>query len=264
MERSGRILAAVPPAAAGNPLFPIIQNRIYCFSQKLYVSLSSSFETMALHVTETRYIHFSGYASRYADLFLAVTNARDNFPHQIWLEKTGLKNLPSDYELDWYRTELFYKMGGTDSDRCINKPSDEIVKRVLELYDSIQTNKDRKLMGRLERSVSWSELYASREEELSLELFLRTLTLPQQPMKKWFTMELWTTEGTQRYDFAKVRIQENEKNEVFDVSDAIRHKTIGAIKSFLQADINARYLLKHEVPREVYQYLDELARLRNE
>lgn len=229
---------------------------------------------MALHVTEIRDIHFSKYDQRYADFYVAVTNARNIVPTLIRLEYEGVQNPEIVPELQWSRISMFYKahlLGNTENvEHTINTPSDAVKKRFLEIFEGVETNKDmRSLMSMLERKVTWSEDYASHDhasqsEQLSLDIFLRIAFYVQQPRKRWFTVKLWKSDGVQKDYFATIKNGENVKEELFDISDVIRHKTIGAVKGFLPADINALYLLEHEVPREVYHYLDELARIRKE
>lgn len=57
---------------------------------------------MALHATETRYIHFPRYNPRYKDFYIALTNANDVFPAVVRLEKDGV----CEGSGNWYRNTV--------------------------------------------------------------------------------------------------------------------------------------------------------------
>lgn len=181
-----------------------------------------------------------------------------------------MRDLETGTEIQWSYPALYYKAsilgsGGGGLERTIPNPFSATVHTFLAFYNGIEKSNDRALMRTFERKMSWSDTYTSSHDELGLELFLRTLFSPHTPLRTWFTIDFEKNERKQKHVLAKIQHGSNLKKDIIKISEpCILHENIGAVKGFLEMEIDARYQLTHTIPKEVYDFLEELARFRGE
>ena len=220
-----------------------------------------------LYITETKELSFSAYDIRYRNFCKAIAPAKDLWLAHVSIEREGTQDPDLAQAFTWERTHLSSQWYPFTEDNDVVKQaldnlSPALQEQVQAFFDSVPTHKDRTLHSTLDRTLTWDAPFLSGDT-LLLESMIRVHFSPRQPMKKWYSLDMEWGVGKYREDIATVKKSENEQNEQFDISDALRHTSIGAVKGFLK-DVDAQYALAHPVPREVYTYLDELAALRAE
>ena len=220
-----------------------------------------------LYITETKAISFSAYDLRYRTFCKAIAPAKDLWLAHVSIEREGTQDPDLAPAFTWERTHLSSQWYPFTEDNDVVKqaledPAYALIEHVQTFFDSVPAHKDKTLHSSLDRTLTWDESFLSGDT-LLLESMIRVHFFPRQPMKKWYSLDMEWGVGKYREDIATVKKSENEQNEQFDISDALRHTSIGAVKGFLK-DHDAQYALEHAVPQEVYAYLDEIAALRAE